>query len=55
VISQYLAGFLVYEKGKAAMQKLVSIIIPYKNEEESQLAVVLSSINNQIGVEFNQI
>lgn len=55
MISQYLAGFLVYKKGKAAMQKLVSIIIPYKNEKESQLAVVLSSINNQIGVDFNQI
>ncbi|WP_394457114.1 glycosyltransferase [Leuconostoc suionicum] len=29
--------------------------MPYKNEQESQLAVVLSSINNQIGINFDQI
>lgn len=37
------------------MKKLVSIIIPYKNEEEAQLAVVLSSINNQIGIDFSKV
>lgn len=37
------------------MRKLVSIIIPYYNENESQLAIALSSINNQIGVDFNDV
>ncbi|MCT3058293.1 glycosyltransferase family 2 protein [Leuconostoc citreum] len=35
--------------------KLVSIIIPYHNENEQQLAIALSSINNQIGIDFNRI
>ncbi|WP_349516207.1 glycosyltransferase family 2 protein [Leuconostoc suionicum] len=37
------------------MRKLVSIIVPYKNERESQLSVVLSSINNQVGIDFSQV
>lgn len=37
------------------MRKLVSIIVPYKNESESQLSVVLSSINNQVGIDFSQV
>jgi glycosyltransferase involved in cell wall biosynthesis len=35
--------------------KKVSIIIPFKGQTESELAVVLSSINNQIGVDFSEI
>ncbi|GFH40158.1 glycosyltransferase family 2 protein [Lactococcus insecticola] len=38
-----------------AYQKLVSIIIPYHSEDVYRLNVVLSSINNQIGVDFEQI
>ncbi|MET3358595.1 UNVERIFIED_ORG: hypothetical protein ABIC58_001993 [Leuconostoc holzapfelii] len=37
------------------MRKLVSIIVPYKNESESQFSVVLSSINDQVGIEFSQV
>lgn len=38
-----------------AEQKLVSIIIPFHSESRDQLEIVLSSINIQIGVDFNQI
>lgn len=34
---------------------MVSIIIPFHNEDEYTLAIALSSINAQIGVDFNQI
>ncbi len=37
------------------MAKLVSIIIPFHRETEAQLMVVLSSINNQIGIDFDQV
>lgn len=37
------------------MSKTVSIIIPYHNENEQQLSIALSSINNQIGIDFNSI
>lgn len=36
-------------------KKLVSIIIPYHNETEKTLKIVLSSINNQIGIDLNRI
>lgn len=35
--------------------KKVSIIIPFKGQTESDLAIVLSSINNQVGVDFATI
>ncbi|MCH5461329.1 glycosyltransferase family 2 protein [Lactobacillus sp. LC28-10] len=37
------------------MSKLVSIIIPYHNETLNQLRRVLSSINNQTGIDFTQV
>ncbi|GAX00081.1 glycosyltransferase [Secundilactobacillus mixtipabuli] len=37
------------------MEKQISIIIPVNNAQESDLAVPLSSINNQIGVDLAQI
>lgn len=36
-------------------KKLVSIIIPFHDEDRDQLEIVLSSINIQIGIDFNQI
>lgn len=35
--------------------KKVNLIIPFYNRTEAQLAIVLSSINNQIGVDFSQL
>ena len=35
--------------------KKVSIIIPFKGQTEKDLAVVLGSLNNQIGVDFSEI
>ena len=37
------------------VMKKVSIIIPFKGQTESDLAIALSSINNQIGVDFSTI
>lgn len=37
------------------MDKLISIIIPFHGETDSQLVRVVSSINNQIGIDFSQI
>ena len=35
--------------------KKVSIIIPFKGQAESDLAIVLASINNQIGIDFSEV
>ena len=37
------------------MQKQVSIIVPFHGETEAQLGICLSSINNQIGIDFKQV
>lgn len=37
------------------MKKVLSIVIPFKNESLETLSVALSSINNQIGVDWGQI
>lgn len=37
------------------MEKLLSIIIAVNNAQESDLSIPLSSINNQIGVDLNQV
>ncbi|WP_412989115.1 glycosyltransferase family 2 protein [Pediococcus siamensis] len=36
-------------------QPTVSIIIPFYNEDEYQLAIALSSINSQIGIDFKEV
>ncbi|RRG10045.1 MAG: glycosyltransferase family 2 protein [Lactobacillus sp.] len=37
------------------MTKLVSIIVPFRDEDERQLEMILSNINNQIGIDFSRI
>ncbi|WP_412989926.1 glycosyltransferase family 2 protein [Pediococcus siamensis] len=37
------------------MEKLVSIVIPYYQDTAADLSVVLSSINNQVGIDFDQV
>ncbi|MFD0898222.1 glycosyltransferase family 2 protein [Loigolactobacillus binensis] len=40
---------------KNMTQPTVSIIIPFYNEDEYQLSIALSSINYQIGINFNEV
>ncbi len=42
-------------KKSSKNKKLVSIIIPFYKQSESDLAVPLSSINNQIGIDFSKL
>jgi hypothetical protein len=37
------------------MEKLVSIIIPFKDESKATVDTALASINNQIGIDFDQV
>lgn len=37
------------------MEKLVSVVIPFYRETEAQLMIVLSSLNNQVGINFARV
>jgi len=46
---------IILSKHKKRDLKTVSIIIPFYGQSESDLAIPLSSINNQVGVDFSKI